>query len=159
MAKITYENKVALNPQPSVANKNKVSDADMNEIKTSVNDLYDEVDTNATYSSTEQRIGTWIDGKPLYRKTILFPEGNGGNSNVVAYTLSNYGITNVDTIFIVHPSYYSNKNSLATYPFQYNDGTAFECNVNKTTLNVKLGYNLISTAPFVITLNYTKTTD
>ena len=41
MAKITYEDKVALNPQPSVANINKVSDADMNEIKASVNELYD----------------------------------------------------------------------------------------------------------------------
>ena len=25
-----------------------------------------------TYSSTEQRIGTWIDGKPIYRKVIDF---------------------------------------------------------------------------------------
>lgn len=35
--KITYSNKVSLNPQPSVANENKVSDADMNEIKSVVN--------------------------------------------------------------------------------------------------------------------------
>lgn len=53
MAKITYDNKVALNPQPSVANVNKVSDADMNEIKTSVNDLYDATDNYSkdTYTS------------------------------------------------------------------------------------------------------------
>lgn len=44
MAKITYNDKVSLNPQPSVANENKVSDADMNEIKTSVNDAYDIID-------------------------------------------------------------------------------------------------------------------
>lgn len=41
MAKITFQDKVALNPQPSIANINKVSDADMNEIKNSVNELYD----------------------------------------------------------------------------------------------------------------------
>ena len=35
--KITYNNKVSLNPQPSIANENKVSDADMNEIKSVVN--------------------------------------------------------------------------------------------------------------------------
>lgn len=35
--KITYDNKVSLNPQPSIANVNKVSDADMNEIKSVVN--------------------------------------------------------------------------------------------------------------------------
>ena len=62
MAKITYENKVALNPQPSVANKNKVSDADMNEIKSSVNDLYDNVSQNKT------DIDTYVDArvKSLY---------------------------------------------------------------------------------------------
>lgn len=41
MAKITYADKVALNPQPSIANENKVTDSDMNEIKNSVNELYD----------------------------------------------------------------------------------------------------------------------
>lgn len=41
MAKITFEDKVALNPQPSVAEKNKCTDANINEIKASVNDLYD----------------------------------------------------------------------------------------------------------------------
>lgn len=41
MAKITFEDKAALNPQPSVAEKNKVTDTDMNEIKSSVNALYD----------------------------------------------------------------------------------------------------------------------
>ena len=37
MAKITFADKVALNPQPSIANENKVTDADMNEIKSVVN--------------------------------------------------------------------------------------------------------------------------
>lgn len=41
MAKITFEDKVALNPQPSVAEKNKCTDANINEIKNSVNALYD----------------------------------------------------------------------------------------------------------------------
>ena len=43
MAKITYTNKVALSPQPGISAENKVTDADMNEIKTSVNTLYDNV--------------------------------------------------------------------------------------------------------------------
>jgi hypothetical protein len=40
--KITYEDKVAINPQPSVADKNKVSDADMNEIKAVVNQVVED---------------------------------------------------------------------------------------------------------------------
>jgi hypothetical protein len=41
MAKINYQNKVALNTLPGIPNENKVMDIDMNEIKTSVNWLYD----------------------------------------------------------------------------------------------------------------------
>ena len=125
----------------------------------SLNFTQNAVANKNVYSTSETRIGTWIDGKPLYRKTLSFPNGNSGSTSVVAYTLSDYGISNVSTIFIIHPSYYSNSMSGATYPFQYNDGTAFECNVNTTKLNIKLGYQPISNSPFVITLEYTKTTD
>ena len=38
MAKITYSNKSTLNPQPSIANANKVTSDDMNEIKSVVNE-------------------------------------------------------------------------------------------------------------------------
>jgi hypothetical protein len=40
---------------------------------------YEEVNGFDNYSTTEQRIGTWIDGKPIYRKTF---EINGAGSNV-----------------------------------------------------------------------------
>ena len=43
MGKITYQNKVALNENPSVADINKVKASDMNEIKQVVNANYDDV--------------------------------------------------------------------------------------------------------------------
>lgn len=46
LSKITYDTKVALDPQPSVANINKVSDSDMNEIKSVVNAAIDQVEAN-----------------------------------------------------------------------------------------------------------------
>lgn len=46
LSKITYANKSALNPQPSIAEENKVTDANMNEIKSVVNDAIDQVDAN-----------------------------------------------------------------------------------------------------------------
>ena len=52
MAKITYDDKVALNEEPSIAEINKVTDDNMNEIKTSVNDLYDTVSTNTSNISS-----------------------------------------------------------------------------------------------------------
>lgn len=62
MALITFEDKVSLNPQPSVADKNKVKDSDMNMIKNAVNSA-------TTYSTTEQVVGEFM-GKTLYRKVI-----------------------------------------------------------------------------------------
>lgn len=38
MAKITYDDKVTLNPQPDVANENKVTSGDMNMIKNVINE-------------------------------------------------------------------------------------------------------------------------
>lgn len=52
MAKITYDDKVALNEEPSIAEINKVTDDNMNEIKSSVNDLYDTVSTNTSNISS-----------------------------------------------------------------------------------------------------------
>lgn len=70
MAKITYTNKVTLNPQPSIADENKVTSGDMNEIKSVVNGLivntYSESQENA-YSCDYINStfgGTIIDGVP-----------------------------------------------------------------------------------------------
>ena len=66
MAQITYDDKVYLNENASVPAINKVQASDMNEIKNVVNAN----DDKFNYTQEEQRIGTWIDGKPLYRKVI-----------------------------------------------------------------------------------------
>lgn len=97
MSKITYTDKVALNINQDVADVNKCNATDLNEIKQVVNENDDlvgilenlttqdktsivnainEVNQNdinkSTYSTSEQVIGKWINGKPLYRKTITF---------------------------------------------------------------------------------------
>lgn len=46
-------------------------------------EFYDETNRE-TYSTSEQRIGTWIDGKPLYRKTIKYTTPNTSEYVVVA---------------------------------------------------------------------------
>lgn len=47
-------------------------------------------ETNKVYSSTEKRVGTWIDGKPIYEKTYTIP----GNSTSRVWTLLDSSITN-----------------------------------------------------------------
>ena len=85
MAKITYQDKVALNVNSDIADINKVTASDLNEIKEVVNanddnmgllsnlnttnkssmvNAINEVNNKFNYSTEEQVIGKWIDGKP-----------------------------------------------------------------------------------------------
>lgn len=59
MAKITYENKVALNVNSDIADKNKCNAADLNEIKEVVNTNDDNTTTNTNnIANNEANIGT-----------------------------------------------------------------------------------------------------
>ena len=91
MAQITYDDKVALNENPSVAEINKVTDNNMNEIKEVVNNNATETSTNTTkitnlqtYSTNETNTGQiWIDGKPIYRKVVDL--GSLGSQTQISY--------------------------------------------------------------------------
>ena len=66
LSKITYTDKETLNPLPSVADKNKVTDDDMNEIKSVVNGAIDQVEANtipqqATAPVDPSENDLWID--------------------------------------------------------------------------------------------------
>ena len=108
------------------------------------------------YSTEEQRVGTWINGKPLYRKVIILENGT-NTTNTVTYALSNYNIKDVEEIFVVHPSYYSA--GTYTYPFSYYDGNKFMIQVSPTDFKITVSYSNIAKNKMLITLEYTKTTD
>lgn len=61
MAQITYTNKVALNENPEIANINKVTDDDMNEIKQVVNDNYNNTIQITNTEPTDSDNKIWID--------------------------------------------------------------------------------------------------
>lgn len=66
LSKITYTDKETLNPLPSIADKNKVTDDDMNEIKLVVNSAIDQVEANtipqqATAPVSPSENDLWID--------------------------------------------------------------------------------------------------
>ena len=110
LTQIGFVNKETLNDQPSIAEKNKVTAGNMNEIKSVVNAACTQVDTNTNgistnatditnlkkyvnYSTTEQAIGTWVDGKPLYRQVLHKTLSGAVNQQVGT-------ISNVDLIMI-----------------------------------------------------------
>lgn len=104
------------------------------------------------YSTEEKIVGTWIDGKPIYRKVITSTFGlpSGGRKTL---TLSNFGVNNVETpissTIISSDGGYMGIRDI-------NVLTAFKA----TTVDIALtsGYSLNSGEQKII-LEYTKTTD
>ena len=99
------------------------------------------------YSTNEQVIGTWIDGKPLYQRTWDFGSNITINSNAWTNTTINVAGNSIKAII----------NSKAT-----NDGgTNFNfiaCNVDQTYVQVLQTRNVAIVVRY-LTLEYTKTTD
>ena len=65
MAQISYTNKVALNENPEIANINKITDDDMNEIKQVVNDNYNNTIQITNTQPTDNDNKIWIDTSAL----------------------------------------------------------------------------------------------
>ena len=110
------------------------------------------------YSTTEKIIGTWIDGKPLYQKTM-----DCGTMPSSATTKDfSHGISNIDYIVSINGFYRiptdSNKFSL---PLSYVSGESvqfMQAWANKSVIRLFAGQNR-STYHAYVTLQYTKTTD
>jgi hypothetical protein len=116
------------------------------------NGVYEEFynETNReVYSTSEQRIGTWIDGKPLYRKTIKYTTPNTSEYVVVA----DVGQCNVKHFYGQCDFGQGN-----IYPIPYGEGAYF--NVVKY-LNewIFASTNGFEDKKCELTIEYTKTTD
>lgn len=171
MAKITYLDKVALNENPDISDINKVKANDMNEIKNVVNGLIvnsystdnentyscDYMNKLNTYKTTEQRIGTWIDGKPIYRK--VFNIGTLPNSTEKKYTTDLNWTTH--TVIKIDGCAISSTGAVIPINFANPISTAqmIGCRTTGTnTITVYTGIDRTNLTGYVI-LEYTKTTD
>lgn len=111
------------------------------------------------YSTEERQIGTWIDGKPLYQKTINYGDITNGSTNIALTT----GLTNIDKMFIIPeasqfdnsipaPYIHTNTNLLVGYFIENTNGVP--------VIQVRSGTDsksyLLNT---IFTVQYTKTTD
>lgn len=159
MSKITYANKVALNENAEIPNINKITDDDMNEIKTVVNNNDDDmitINTNltnaTTYSTTEKIVGTWIDGKPIYR--IVFSVNSIGSGETATIGT----INNLDTPLIIKGvSFY---NIWTPIPRTHTSNMIYQNQIYIENNTVKIGCGAGSAISkgFVI-VEYTKTPD
>ena len=111
---------------------------------------YEEVTSigSEVYSTTEQVIGTWYDGKPLYR---LAGEMRVEMNTTILYGIAHYNFKKV-TGWIIRDDGYENQIAVYTGPTDYG---AFYRSSDKHALNISTSYTGILT----YILEYTKTTD
>lgn len=163
--KLTYANKVALNENAEISDINKVTDSNMNEIKTVVNNNDDEmitINTNltnaTTYSTTETVVGTWINGKPIYRKVIVLESG----TIHAGYYEYNHNISNLDKVLNIYGMCYSSTqqqpiqrvvpDEIARWGIGLGD-------IKQSTFALHFGSGYQNINLVYIVIEYTKTTD
>ena len=174
MAKIQFEDKVATKTS-SKPRINSVTHEDINEIKVSVNSLYDDIIFTSNEVKTNKK---WVDGKDIYKNTLILEGSNitsGIANNIKSIDVSTLGI---DTLFydLVHSNLKISPNSAITnqYPalcVGFNGSNVTNIKANSITIldftsgNIKLfiGDTLkssISTAvssSLCLSIEYTKT--
>lgn len=142
---------------------NKKISADTIAIKDSSNNVYtldNYLNNGEVYSTSEKRVGTWIDGKPLYRKVIKFTDSMSGSS---LFTKS-HGISNVDLIWIEEWIYVSSVTDKISYtlPLTGYNGNLTEkqyCYANRENIYSYGNGGWNNNWNKIVILKYTKTTD
>lgn len=120
------------------------------------NGVYEEFakKSEEVYSTEEQRIGTWIDGKPLYRKTIISNFELPFVTQVTSYNID-HNISNIDKVVHVEMT-----DGLKHIPnLSKAGGTTTIDYVSSTTIEIRYINDSWSSRDWYITLEYTKTTD
>ena len=109
-----------------------------------------------TYSTTEQRIGTFSDGKPVYRKTLI---ANITNTNTVNVALD---ITNQDKVWInCGLGFFMKDDKSISMPliYYYDSSNYVRTYISGTNAQIKIGASSWAPGTAYIVVEYTKTTD
>ena len=133
-------------------------------IKTLIGNL--KSSTYDTYSTNETVVGKWIDGKPIYRKTMEFSTSTlSAGENYIVHGLQNIELlmVNKNWSFLVddHDGVVSIWQLGNSVNMDASTFSLFSCNVvwtNASTISIYIGSGL-SLKKLIITFEYTKTTD
>ena len=108
------------------------------------------------YSTDEKLIGRWIDGKPLYQRTINF----GALPNAAIKDVA-HGISEIDNIIAYYAISSNASGTASNLPCATGGGTAtvnpIGCTVDKTVIHVWCFDNRTAYINTYITIQYTKT--
>lgn len=110
------------------------------------------------YSTDEQVIGKWIDGKPLYQKTFNIDSlpSAGDTAKIV-----NHNIANVEHIWVFEAMYENSSSYFTNMANLSNNSWAgsWYTGVDKTKIQIVTGTDRSVYTYCYVTLRYTKTTD
>ena len=119
----------------------------------------EKIDNQQNYSTQEKKIGTWINGKPLYRKVITNINVS-ASSKAGTYVYTEIHINNnIEEVIYKNISYKLVSNTKRGYssPYIFDDGNIVKDSTNNELLTISNNSTneLIATA----IIEYTKTTD
>lgn len=127
---------------------------------TKTTDSAQSIGVDTDYSTTEKIIGTWIDGRSIYQKTLNFGALPNGTSTTSATKSMNHGISNLSLVINVFGfCFNSSDNSWAALPYVAGNGSA-SCGLygDKTKIYARANYNASGNTTSYITIQYVKTT-
>lgn len=122
----------------------------INELNTNINSL----DERDNYSTTEQVIGTWIDGKPIYRKVIECGALPDTSNKDVAHNIQNFG----ETISCRGMAVRTSDSRALTIP-DSTPSAEIVCGATDTNVYITTHNDRSSFDDSFLILEYTKTTD
>lgn len=111
------------------------------------------------YSTEEVRIGTWTDGKPLYRRVFSFTTPSRNTNTIIS------ALTNDIIVQAIYGSVTGSENrAVFQFPFIGNDGGRIHLYFMPEDSQLKVGLNNVTTenlfgASAIAIIEYTKTTD
>ena len=106
------------------------------------------------YSTTEEVIGTWIDGKPIYRKCFNYTATTG---EVIVADLSSL---NIDTVCHMYGNFKDGNALIESIPFYLHSAYTVTPFYKLADKSLRLTVNIANlTGTGVVIIEYTKTTD
>lgn len=115
------------------------------------------------YSTEEQLVGTWIDGKPLYQKTVEFTTPSKSSIQEYSY-LPGIPFSSIDNIISIDG--WCTRADGWRVPHLFNAGNALSFSIDWNKSNQKIYFYVLANGtantvnqPATLTFRYTKTTD
>ena len=122
------------------------------------NDIQMSISDGNEYSTDEQIVGHWTDGKPMYQRTYTTTVPNAPSNGSYVYKNIAHNITNVDKFVDVRGTLTSNEFS-SVLPFFTDGGNKTKFNINTTDISIANDCVYSNGRDLIFTVLYTKTTD